>query len=80
MGVPDAERGEQVVAAIVRSEPGAPDVDDLRRRLAAELSSYKVPRRFVFLRDEDVPWLASGKADRLSIRDLVSRAVDASKR
>ncbi len=74
MGVPDADRGEQVVAAIVPAAPGALDVDDLRRRLAAELSSYKVPRRFVILRDEEVPWLASGKADRLSIRDLLSRS------
>jgi acyl-CoA synthetase (AMP-forming)/AMP-acid ligase II len=78
MGVPDADRGEQVVAALVPAGPTAPDVDDLRRRLTAELSSYKVPRRFVVLRDEDVPWLASGKPDRLSIRDILSRASDAS--
>jgi acyl-CoA synthetase (AMP-forming)/AMP-acid ligase II len=74
MGVPDAERGEQVAAVIVPAGGEPPDVDDLRRRLSAELSSYKVPRRFVVLRDEDVPWLASGKADRLSIRDLLSRS------
>jgi acyl-CoA synthetase (AMP-forming)/AMP-acid ligase II len=76
MGVPDAERGEQVAAAVVPTEAALPDVDDLRRRLAAELSSYKVPRRFVFLRDEDVPWLASGKADRLAIRNLLAGASD----
>jgi acyl-CoA synthetase (AMP-forming)/AMP-acid ligase II len=74
MGVPDAERGEQVAAVIVPVDEGPPDVDDLRRRLSAELSSYKVPRRFVVLRDDEVPWLASGKADRLSIRDLLSRS------
>ena len=71
MGVPDADRGEQVVAAVVPAGPAALDVDDLRRRLAAELSSYKVPRRFVILSDEEVPWLASGKADRLSIREML---------
>ncbi|MEX1009287.1 MAG: fatty acid--CoA ligase family protein [Acidimicrobiia bacterium] len=78
MGVPDADRGEQVAAAIVPAGPAALDVDDLRRRLAAELSSYKVPRQFVLLRDEEVPWLASGKPDRLSIRDILTRASDAS--
>ena len=71
MGVPDAERGEEVVAALVPFGPGALDLDDLRRRLTAELSSYKVPRRFVVLSDDDVPWLASGKADRLAIRDML---------
>ena len=74
MGVPDAERGEQVVAALVPFGPGELDVDDLRRRITAELSSYKVPRRFVVLSDEDVPWLASGKADRLAIREMLARA------
>jgi acyl-CoA synthetase (AMP-forming)/AMP-acid ligase II len=71
MGVPDADRGEQVVAAVVPTVPSGLDVDDLRRRLASELSSYKVPRRFVILSDEEVPWLASGKADRLSIREML---------
>lgn len=78
MGVQDADRGEQVVAAVVPTGPATLDVDDLRRRLAAELSSYKVPRRFVIMSDEEVPWLASGKADRLAIREILSRARDAS--
>ena len=73
MGVPDAERGEQVVAALVPFGPGDVDLDDLRRRITAELSSYKVPRRFVVLADDDVPWLASGKADRLAIREMLVR-------
>ena len=50
MGVPHAERGEQVAAVLVPAGPSPPDIDDLCRRLAAELSSYKVPRRFVVLR------------------------------
>jgi hypothetical protein len=32
-----------------------------------------VPRRMLVLRDDEVPWLASQKADRLAIRDLLSR-------
>ena len=78
MGVPDAERGEEVVAALVPFGPGALDLDDLQRRLTAELSSYKVPRRFVVLSDDDVPWLASGKADRLAIRETLARGDDQS--
>ena len=72
MGVPDAERGEEVVAALVPFGPAEPDLDDLRRGITAELSSYKVPRRFVVLADDDVPWLVSGKADRLAIREMLA--------
>jgi acyl-CoA synthetase (AMP-forming)/AMP-acid ligase II len=76
MGLPDADRGEQVVAAIVVDDHDALDVDAVKERLADQLSSYKIPRRFVVLRDEEVPWLGSGKADRLGIRDLLVERVE----
>jgi acyl-CoA synthetase (AMP-forming)/AMP-acid ligase II len=72
MGVADAERGEAVAAVVVPADGSEVDVDDLRARLARELSAYKIPRRVLVLRDEEVPWLASGKADRLAIRSLLS--------
>ena len=67
-----------MAAALVPAGSTPPDVDDLRRRVAAELSPYKVPRRFVVLADADVPWLASGKPDRLAIREMLARASDPS--
>ena len=70
-GVPDADRGEIVAAAVVAHEPGALDLDAVREQLSTTLSSYKVPRRFVPIEDGDVPWLGSGKPDRLRIRELV---------
>ena len=46
VGLPDPDRG-QLVAAVVALEDGA-DFDEaaLRARLKAELSAYKIPRRF----------------------------------
>ena len=74
MGVPDAERGEEVAAVVVPADGCDLDRDDLRARLQQVLSAYKVPRRMLVLRDDEVPWLASQKADRLAIRDLLARA------
>ncbi|MFZ0906601.1 MAG: class I adenylate-forming enzyme family protein, partial [Mycobacterium sp.] len=63
VGIPDAERG-QIVAAVVTLENGAQfDETTLRRKLAAELSVYKIPKRFAAIAAADVPLLASGKVD-----------------
>jgi acyl-CoA synthetase (AMP-forming)/AMP-acid ligase II len=68
LGIPDAERG-QLVAAVVALENGDHfDETALRRRLAAELSAYKIPKRFAALPAAEVPLLASGKVDMRQLR------------
>lgn len=63
IGLPDAERG-QLVAAVIAVEEGARfDEADCRERLAAELSAYKIPRRFVAVPAARIPMLSSGKVD-----------------
>lgn len=54
VGVPDAEWGEIVVAAVVGADP-----ESLREFLKAELAPYKVPRRFVNV--AELPRNALGK-------------------
>jgi acyl-CoA synthetase (AMP-forming)/AMP-acid ligase II len=63
VGIPDAERGE-IVAAVITLDNGA-DFDEtaLRHKLAAELSAYKIPKRFAAIAAAEVPLLASGKVD-----------------
>lgn len=63
VGIPDGERG-QVVAAVVAPDDDA-DFDEasLRRELKAELSTYKIPKRFAVLRRNQIPLLSSGKVD-----------------
>lgn len=63
IGLPDAKRG-QIVAAVLALENDA-DFDEtaLRRKLAAELSVYKIPKRFAAIPAAEVPLLASGKVD-----------------
>jgi acyl-CoA synthetase (AMP-forming)/AMP-acid ligase II len=71
VGIPDAERG-QLVAAVVALPDGSDAFDEaaLRERLKAELSVYKIPKRFIALRTAEIPLLSSGKVDIQQLRKL----------
>jgi len=60
-GLPDAEVGEMVVAAVVPTPGASPTEDDLRAALRDQISSFKIPRRIVFITDADVPRTTTGK-------------------
>ena len=63
VGLPDPDRG-QVVAAVIALDDGAEfDEGTLRERLKAELSAYKIPRRFAAVPSSDIPLMSSGKID-----------------
>ena len=40
--------------------------------LRERLSAYKVPKRFVFLADADVPMMSSGKLDARALKALLA--------
>jgi acyl-CoA synthetase (AMP-forming)/AMP-acid ligase II len=69
VGVDDATRG-QIVAALVRAPAGSVEVDDLRARLRAVLSAYKVPKLVVVVPEELVPMMSSGKLDLRALKEL----------
>jgi acyl-CoA synthetase (AMP-forming)/AMP-acid ligase II len=69
VGVDDEMRG-QVVAALVRAPAGGVDAEDLRTRLRTVLSAYKVPRRVLVVRDDEVPMMSSGKVDQRALKEL----------
>ena len=61
-GLPDEEFGEIVAAAVLPAPGVVPTGDSLRAALRAELSSYKVPRRIVFIASEaEIPRTDTGK-------------------
>jgi acyl-CoA synthetase (AMP-forming)/AMP-acid ligase II len=71
--VPDATRGSIVAAAVVPADGMTPDPDALIATLKGRLSSFKVPRRIVLLRREEVPMIKmSSKVHRHALRDLVA--------
>jgi acyl-CoA synthetase (AMP-forming)/AMP-acid ligase II len=60
-GLDDAEFGQIVAAAVVPAKGAAPSEDGLRAALRDALSSYKVPRRIVFITEDEIPRTATGK-------------------
>lgn len=63
-GVPDAELGEDVAAAVVLRAPGVTE-SVLRRFVAQHLAHFKVPRRIVFV--EEIPKGPTGKPQRIGL-------------
>jgi acyl-CoA synthetase (AMP-forming)/AMP-acid ligase II len=69
VGVPDPVRG-QLVGAVVAPRDGQQfDETATRQALAKELSSFKIPHRFVEVREADIALLSSGKVDRLRLQE-----------
>lgn len=69
LGLPDKDRGQIVVAAVITD--GDIDETALKRGLAERLSSYKVPRHIITLKGAELPLLSTGKVDGRKLTVLV---------
>jgi acyl-CoA synthetase (AMP-forming)/AMP-acid ligase II len=72
VGLPDKERGQLVVAAVVPREGATLDFGAIEATLRKRLSSYKVPRAYVQLAREDVPMLHSNKVGRRLLTTMLA--------
>ncbi len=70
VGLPDQERGQVVAAVVATADPAAFDEAAVRAALRAQLSSYKVPRRFAVIHSDELPVKSSGKIDVAALREL----------
>ncbi len=70
---PDLKWGQVPVAAFV-AHHGSPSRDELERHCRSRLAGFKVPKRFVQL--DSLPKQATGKLDRVAIRNLVERELE----
>jgi acyl-CoA synthetase (AMP-forming)/AMP-acid ligase II len=68
LGMPHGERGEEVTAVLVATKNHEIDPTDLLARAREQISAYKVPTRLEVWGEDAVPWLGSGKPDKLAIR------------
>ncbi len=75
VGLPDPERGQLVVAAVVAREEAALDFEEVQKLLRQRLSPYKVPRAYVAIRRSEVPLLHSNKVARRQIERMVAQAL-----
>jgi acyl-coenzyme A synthetase/AMP-(fatty) acid ligase len=66
VGRSDPEWQETLVALVVPRAGAELDAEELRRHCAAQLASYKVPKRFEFV--SELPRTSSGKLLRSELR------------
>ncbi len=72
VGIPDAERGQLLVAALVPREGCTLEPDAITAQLRERLSSFKVPRHFEIFTREEVPMLHSNKVARREIANMIA--------
>jgi acyl-CoA synthetase (AMP-forming)/AMP-acid ligase II len=74
VGLPDAQRGQLVAAAVVPRDGVEINFAALEEKLRQRLSGYKVPRAYVAITRDEVPMLFSNKVARRQIEAmLISR-------
>ena len=70
VGLPDADLGEEVAAALVLRNGDAHDItEELRQRCVERLAAYKRPRRWFVL--DQLPRTASGKVRKGDLREVL---------
>lgn len=68
VGIPDADRGEAVVAVIKLATAATASAEQLRAHAREHLSAHKVPAQIVFM--DDIPQIGPGKFKK---RELIER-------
>jgi acyl-CoA synthetase (AMP-forming)/AMP-acid ligase II len=77
-GRPDDAIGEMVIAVVVPSADAALNAEELRGRLSAQLSAYKVPKLIAITQDEALPRSSSEKVQKHKLLEMVEAgALDA---
>ena len=66
VGVPDASRGERIVAFVVRSAPCT--AEELAEHVARQTARFKVPSSVEFLERDQLPQTPTGKVDKKRLR------------
>jgi acyl-CoA synthetase (AMP-forming)/AMP-acid ligase II len=71
LGLPDRERGQLLVAAVIPREGATLDFIEIQTKLQQRLSSFKVPRAYVSIKREEVPMLHSNKVSRRQLEQML---------
>ncbi|MFR9804061.1 class I adenylate-forming enzyme family protein [Pseudonocardia sp. RS010] len=71
-GLPDPQRGEEVVAVVAPAPGHGLEPSRLTVRARELLSAYKVPTRWIVVDVGALPWLGSGKPDKRRLKEMVA--------
>ena len=72
VGLPDKDRGEIVVAALVPRDGAVLDLEAIQKQLRERISSFKAPRAYVEISRDEVPMLPSNKVARRQIKTMMA--------
>ncbi|MDO5033905.1 MAG: AMP-binding protein [Actinomycetaceae bacterium] len=72
VGIPEAQRGEEVVAALILEAGATVTLEDVRRWAEKSLAHYALPRRIVIM--QELPRSPIGKVMRRKVRDYLQDA------
>jgi acyl-CoA synthetase (AMP-forming)/AMP-acid ligase II len=75
VGIPHDTLGEMVVSCVVPQEGVELDEAALRSFLKERLASFKIPRRVLVLREDEILVTANGKVKTAELRQLVSQRI-----
>ncbi|MCH2173515.1 acyl--CoA ligase [Myxococcota bacterium] len=79
VGVADPERSQVVAAAVVPYAGQTLGEAEIRERLRAELSTFKVPRHIFILTSDQVPRTASAKIQKPILREILTERIAAAR-
>jgi acyl-CoA synthetase (AMP-forming)/AMP-acid ligase II len=74
-GLDDEEFGQLVAAAVVPKPGASPTEESLRTELRETLSSFKVPKRIVFVAEDDIPRTATGKLKLHELAQMIAQKI-----
>jgi acyl-CoA synthetase (AMP-forming)/AMP-acid ligase II len=77
VGVPHDTLGEMVVTCVVPHGDTVLDEAGIREFLKERLASYKVPRRVLFFREDDLSMTGSAKVKSAALRELAAKRLRA---
>ena len=77
VGIPHATLGEMVVACVVPQLGSLPEESRIRDHLKARLASYKVPRRILLVREDELVLTGSAKIRSGALREIALRRLAA---
>lgn len=73
LGIPDSKLGEMVVAVVAISKDGNADEKDLKTRLRSQLSSFKVPKKIIYMERDQLPRTSSNKIRKPALVPIIEQ-------
>ncbi len=69
------DAGKVLVAAVVPAAHATPDENHIKKRLRQRLSSYKVPKRIVFVQEKEIPLSPGGKVMKVKLAEYIEAVI-----